>query len=185
MIHSYNTPITKFFPCFFLAEDDFQQLADSTLLNSFSSSSRQNCFSIRITNDTLFEMDIENFQVDLSLASGVTRVRIDPGSATVNIVDDDGKFLHTAIFHLSCVDICSVFVNYIIVRLLVFHSSGLWYYFLCTVATVGFEQEVYTFSEPSGLTQQTQSICVVMTGDLGRAISVQPQWQEGSASGRW
>ena len=107
MIHSYNTPITtiKFFPLFFLVEDDFQQLADSTLLNPFSSSSRQNCFSIRITNDTLFEMDIENFQVDLSLASGVTRVRIDPGSATVNIVDDDGKFLHTAILHLSCVDI--------------------------------------------------------------------------------
>ena len=39
----------------------------------------------------LFEMDIENFQVDLSLASGVTQVRIDPGSTTVNILDDDGK----------------------------------------------------------------------------------------------
>ena len=56
----------------------------------------------------LFEMDIENFQVDLSLASGVTRVRIDPGSATVNILDDDGKFLYTAILLLSHVNICSI-----------------------------------------------------------------------------
>ena len=75
-------------------------------------------------------MDFENFQVDLSLASGVTRVRIDPGSATVNILDDNGKFLHNAILRLSCVDICSVysnevFVNYVIVRLLLFYNSGL------------------------------------------------------------
>ena len=56
----------------------------------------------------LFEMDIENFQVDLTLASGVTRVRIDPGSATVNILDDDGKFLYTAILLLSHVNICSI-----------------------------------------------------------------------------
>ena len=59
----------------------------------------------------LFEMDIENFQVDLSLASGVTRVRIDPGSATVNILDDEGKFLYTAILPLLHVDICSVYSN--------------------------------------------------------------------------
>ena len=58
----------------------------------------------------LFEMDIENFQVDLSLASGVTRVRIDPGSATVNILDDDGKFLYAAILPLSHVNICSISV---------------------------------------------------------------------------
>ena len=83
-----------------LAELDFQQLTDSTLLNPFSNSSRQNCFSIRITNDMLFEMDIENFQVDLSLASGVTRVRIDPGSATVNILDDDGKTMMVKFYEI-------------------------------------------------------------------------------------
>lgn len=46
-----------------------------------------------ITNDTLFEEDVESFNVDLSLAIGVTRVRIDPETATVNILDDDGEFV--------------------------------------------------------------------------------------------
>ena len=63
----------------------------------------------------LLEMNSENFQVDLSLASGVTRVRIDPGNATVNILDDDGKFLYTAFVtcgYLFCVQqLTSVFVN--------------------------------------------------------------------------
>ena len=49
----------------------------------------------------LFEMDIENFQVDLSLASGVTQVRIDPGSATVNILDDDGKAMMVKFYKIN------------------------------------------------------------------------------------
>ena len=61
------------------------------ILHAFGSSPRLNCFSIRITNDTLFEMDIEDFQVQLQLASDATRVHIDPGNTIVNILDDDCK----------------------------------------------------------------------------------------------
>lgn len=55
--------------------------------------------------------------------------------------------------------------------------------FVYIVATVGFEQELYTFPEPSGLTQQMETICVVMIGDLGRAIFLESHWQEGSVNG--
>ena len=93
-----------------LAEVDFQQLADSTLLDAFSNSSRINCFSINITNDTLFETDIENFQVDLKLPSGVTQVRIDPGKTIVNILDDDCKLsVHFNLASWQCVNICCVY----------------------------------------------------------------------------
>jgi len=82
------------FPSFvYSATDDFEQLMNSPALDPFNSSSRQNCFTIMITNDTLFEDDVESFNVDLSLAIGVTRVRIDPETATVNILDDDGEFV--------------------------------------------------------------------------------------------
>ena len=50
------------------------------------------------------------------------------------------------------------------------------------VAAVGFEQELYTFTEPSGLTQQMETICVVMIGNLGRAIVLKSHWQEGSVT---
>lgn len=50
------------------------------------------------------------------------------------------------------------------------------------VAAAGFEQELYTFTEPSGLTQQMETICVVMIGDLGRAIVLKSHWQEGSVN---
>ena len=93
-----------------LAEPDFQQLVDSTLLDAFSNSSRLNCFSINITNDTLFETDIENFQVDLKLPSGVTQVRIDPGNTIVNILDDDCKLsVHFNLASWQCVNICCVY----------------------------------------------------------------------------
>ena len=76
----------------YLAELDFQQLVNSTfILDVFGSSSRLNCFSIRITNDTLFEMDIEDFQVQLQLASDAAQVHINPGNTIVNILDDDRK----------------------------------------------------------------------------------------------
>lgn len=50
------------------------------------------------------------------------------------------------------------------------------------VAAVGFEQELYTFTEPSGLTQQMETICVVMIGNLGRAIVLKSHCQEGSVT---
>ena len=65
---------------------------NSSVLDPFSSSSRRNCFTIMITNDTRFEEDVESFNVDLSLAIGVTRVRIEPPRAAVNILDDDREF---------------------------------------------------------------------------------------------
>ena len=42
-------------------------------------------------------MDIEDFQVQLQLASDATRVHIDPGNTIVNILDDDYKLSVPAI----------------------------------------------------------------------------------------
>lgn len=52
------------------------------------------------------------------------------------------------------------------------------------VATVGFEQELYVFAEPVGTMQRVEQICTVMTGNLRRLLILQPQFLEGSATGR-
>ena len=54
-----------------------------------------------------------------------------------------------------------------------------------TALTIGFEQEMYTFSEPTGgLSRTMQPVCIeVMSGQVGTPISVVPSWPSGSATG--
>lgn len=40
------------------------------------------------------------------------------------------------------------------------------------------------FAEPVGTMQRVEQICTVMTGNLGRLLILQPQFLEGSATGR-
>ena len=50
------------------------------------------CINIQIENDDICEGD-ENFQVALS-DNDPNTLRVTPTTATVTIIDDDGKYLH-------------------------------------------------------------------------------------------
>ena len=58
----------------------------------FSSSETVHYVLIPIINDDIRE-EVEQFTVELSLPSGSTGVVLDQDSATVEIVDEDSKFL--------------------------------------------------------------------------------------------
>ena len=48
--------------------------------------------------------------------------------------------------------------------------------------TIGFEQETYTISEPTGV-QTIQSVCmVILQGTLGRNLTVRPITNDGTAT---
>ena len=50
---------------------------------------------------------------------------------------------------------------------------------------VGFERESYTTSEPSGAVQISVDVCmVVLSGAIGRQLSVAVQWQPNTAQGK-
>ena len=62
-------------------------------IGPFSNATRQQCFSVRIINDTIPE-DTENFFLDLTTRPGdmLDRVNITSNEAEVTINDDDREF---------------------------------------------------------------------------------------------
>ena len=51
------------------------------------------CTTIPISDNQVIEETIENFFVDLTLTSAVDRISIEPATAEVSILDNDGKCL--------------------------------------------------------------------------------------------
>ena len=53
---------------------------------------------------------------------------------------------------------------------------------ILTDVTIGFEQERYTITEPTGAVQIEQQVCmVVLSGGIGRQLTIAVQWQPDSA----
>ena len=51
---------------------------------------------------------------------------------------------------------------------------------------IGFERESYTTSEPSGAVQVAVDVCmVVLSGAVGRQLSIAAQWQPGTAQSKY
>ena len=57
----------------------------------FDDTNRRRCFDIEIVEDGVFEID-ETFLVVTALFSG-DRVTVEPGGATITIIDMDGELL--------------------------------------------------------------------------------------------
>lgn len=58
----------------------------------------------------------------------------------------------------------------------------LFYYHNSTDVRIGFEQETYTTSEPTGAVQIEQQVCmVVLSGAIGRQVTIAVQWQPDTA----
>ena len=57
----------------------------------------------------------------------------------------------------------------------------------CIEITVGFEMELYTFSEPEmGVSVRIATVCIVVadgSSELGVPLNIQPLWRDGSAIG--
>ena len=61
---------------------------------TFSDTNRQLSFEVTIIDDSLFELDVENFTLELRLdpfSPRPSNVILRPDVATVDILDDDGK----------------------------------------------------------------------------------------------
>ena len=59
-----------------------------------ASSETMYSFNVPLVNDDVYEF-IENFNAQLTFVESADRVTIDPGSAQVQILDDDSKILNT------------------------------------------------------------------------------------------
>ena len=69
-----------------------EEFADVFLM--FSDTNRQQSFGVTISDDSLFEVDVENFTLELRFDPLVTtpsNVTLNPYVATVDIIDDDSK----------------------------------------------------------------------------------------------
>ena len=78
------------------ANEDFSVGLNNTLV--FNKSVKRKSFSVAITNDTSYEFN-EHFFVDLLLvdAQGYN-ITLDPKSANITIIDDEGKFVFVCLF---------------------------------------------------------------------------------------
>jgi len=76
------------------AGGDYDMVTDMRL-GPFGNSTRRQCFTVNMLNDTQFE-NTEYFMVDVHFCTGEPvppRVDIDPQNATTVIIDDDGKLI--------------------------------------------------------------------------------------------
>lgn len=57
---------------------------------------------------------------------------------------------------------------------------------MCTELTLGFERDLYEFSEPTATSSQvTEMICVsVKAGSIGTALIITPMWIPNTATGK-
>ena len=66
-----------------------------------ASSETMYSFNVSLVNDNVYEL-IENFNPQLTFVEAANRVTIDPGSAQVQILDDDSKMFNTTpVFFVS------------------------------------------------------------------------------------
>ena len=58
----------------------------------FNNENRQQSFTVEIINDSFFEMDVENFTLELMLRleDPPSNLKLHPNVSTVEILDDDG-----------------------------------------------------------------------------------------------
>ena len=55
----------------------------------------------------------------------------------------------------------------------------------CTDVRIGFEQETYTTSEPTGAVQIVQQVCmVIFSGAVGRQLVIAVQWTPDTAQSK-
>ena len=59
-------------------------------LLTFGTCDEEVCSSIRITNDDVMELLVEEFSVSLQISTADSRVRVSAESSTVQNIDDDG-----------------------------------------------------------------------------------------------
>ena len=72
----------------YTAGDDFDSTGGVFTFNA--SSATTYAFDVPLVNDDIYEF-IENFNAQLSFVEAAERVTIDPDSAQVEVLDDDGK----------------------------------------------------------------------------------------------
>ena len=77
------------------ANEDFSVGLNNTLV--FNKSVKRKSFSVAITNDTSYESN-EHFFVDLLVDAQGYNITLDPNSANITIIDDEGKFVFVCLF---------------------------------------------------------------------------------------
>ena len=80
---------------------------------TFSAEERRHCINVSIVNDGVFE-GVETFEA--KLINNAEFVTLDPATATISIVDDDGKSLYSFVFFAFKTHFiiykCSSIINY-------------------------------------------------------------------------
>ena len=77
---------------------DYREISAATLdvFLTFNNTHRQQSFNVTIVDDSLFELDVENFTLELRFNPFVTlpsNAVLHPNVSTIQILDRDGKIL--------------------------------------------------------------------------------------------
>lgn len=79
----------------YTAGSDFDSTGDVFTFNA--SSDTRYSFDVPLVNNNVYEF-IENFNAQLSFVEAAERVTIDPGTAQVEVLDDDGNLANLIYF---------------------------------------------------------------------------------------
>ena len=102
------------------ANEDFSVGLNNTLV--FNKSVKHNSFSVAITNDSSYESN-EHFSVDLQVDAQGYNITLDPNSANITIIDDEGQFVFVCLFVCFLIRLLSQVPSVATCRRTIFHST--------------------------------------------------------------